>query len=83
MMPGMEKLIADITAYAAATGVKPQTVLRAALGSGWSVWDAWVAGTSSPTLASVDRLRAYMAANPPPAPAPAPDGADEITGSLP
>jgi hypothetical protein len=68
----MEKLIADITAYAAATGRKPQTVLRAAIGAGWGAWDNWVAGASTPTLASVERIYAYIAANPAPAPAETP-----------
>lgn len=61
----MEKLIADISAYSASVGRKPQTVIRAATGHGWGVWDAWCAGRSSPTVAMADRIYAYMAANPP------------------
>lgn len=61
----MEKLISDITTYAAAVGRKPQTVIRAATGHGWGVWDAWCAGRSSPTVAMADRIYAYMQANPP------------------
>lgn len=65
-MRGMEQLIRDIEAYALAVGRKPQAVLRAAYGAGWGVWEAWKAGTSSPTYAVGDRIYAYMAENPPP-----------------
>ena len=61
----MEKLIADITAYAAATDRKPQWVLRQSYGAGWGVWAQWCAGEKSPTVAVADRIYAFMAANPP------------------
>ena len=61
----MDQLIADIESYAAAVDRTPQSVLRAAIGAGWGEWDGWRAGTSSPTMARVDRLRNYMAKNPP------------------
>lgn len=61
----MEQLISDVEAYARAAGQKPQSVLRAAIDAGWREWDSWKAGKSSPTMARADRLRAYMAENPP------------------
>lgn len=60
----MEKLIRDIETYAQTVGLKPQTVLRAAVGAGWGAWDAWRTGKSSPTVVVADRIYAYMAANP-------------------
>lgn len=61
----MEQFISEIESYCAAIGCKPQKLLRDALKSSWRQWDEWKSGKSSPTLASVDRLRAHMAANPP------------------
>lgn len=61
----MEQLIADVEAYAASVDRKPQAVLRDAIGAGWKEWESWKAGKSSPTMARVDRLRDYMAENPP------------------
>ena len=61
----MEQLVTDVRAYAAAKGQKPQKVLRDAIGAGWGQWDTWVAGGASCTLRVEQRLRAYMAANPP------------------
>jgi len=61
----MEKLIAEVAAHAAACGMTPQRVLRAAIGASWGQWDSWRAGQSSPTMRVADRLRRYMAENPP------------------
>lgn len=61
----MEQLISEIEVYARAVERTPQAVLRAAIGAGWSEWESWRAGRSSPTMARVDRLRAYIAENPP------------------
>lgn len=61
----MEQLIKEIETYAAAAGLKPATVLQKAGGLGGLVWSKWVAGTASCTLPMADRLRAFMAANPP------------------
>ncbi|MFC0160865.1 hypothetical protein CDZ97_10270 [Mameliella alba] len=61
----MEQLISEIEAYARAVGRTPQAVLRAAIDAGGREWESWKAGRSSPTMARVDRLRAYMADNPP------------------
>jgi hypothetical protein len=64
----MDELISDIEQYCAAARITPQRLLREAIGAGWGQWDAWKSGTSSPTMKVVDRLRAHMAAHPPPAP---------------
>jgi len=71
----MEKLISEIETYCAAAGMSPQRLLRAAIDSSWSTWDAWKAGASSPTMKVADRTRAYMAAHPPALPSASP--ADE------
>jgi len=63
----MEQFLAEIEKYCLSTGMVPQAVLRRACRYGWDVWDTWKAGTSSPTMINADRIRAWMAANPPPA----------------
>ena len=73
----MEQLIKEIETYAAAAGLKPATVLQKAGGLGGLVWSKWVAGTASCTLPMADRLRAYMAVNPPPLTQPATPQEDE------
>lgn len=72
----MEQLILEIEAHCAALSIKPQKLLRDVIGAGWGTWDAWKAGTSSPTMAVVDRLRAHMEAHPPVADAKRPAGTD-------
>lgn len=69
----MEQFIAEIEAYCAATGRKPQAVLRAVIGANWGQWDSWKSGKSSPTMAVADRVRGWMADNPAPAPSPNPE----------
>ncbi|WP_226782731.1 hypothetical protein [Oceaniglobus trochenteri] len=63
----MEQLIDEIEGYAAAVNRSPEVILRAAISASWSQWGKWKAGTSSPTMRVVDRIRAYMAENPAPA----------------
>lgn len=65
MLSGMEQLISDITDAAEARGMTPQALLRRSVGASWSLWGDWTSGKSTPTLATVDRIRAWMAANPP------------------
>lgn len=60
----MEQLIAEIEAAAAARGMNPRALLKKSIGASWSTWDSWLAGKSSPTMASVDRIRAWIADNP-------------------
>ncbi|WP_370267445.1 hypothetical protein [Nioella sp.] len=61
----MEELIAEIEAYAAVANRPPQAVIRKICGYGGGVWHSWKAGRSSPTMINVDRMRAWMRANPP------------------
>ena len=60
--------MSEIRAYAARVGVMPTTVIQRAKAGNGSTWRRWESGDSSPTLQTVDRLRVYMAQNPPPAP---------------
>lgn len=57
----MEQFISEIEAYASQVGRSPQSVLRDVINAKWSTWDAWCAGTSSPTMHVADRVRAHMA----------------------
>lgn len=59
--------MAEIRAYAAQVGVMPTTVIQRANVGGGGTWRRWEEGESSPTLATADRVRSYMAENPPPA----------------
>lgn len=60
----MEQFLNDIRAYAEAKGVKPSTVLQLAAGTGGTAWRRWESGESTPTFATVEKVRAYMRANP-------------------
>jgi len=62
---GMEQLINEIERDAAALGLSPQHLLRKAIGASWKTWADWVDGKSTPTLATVDRIRAWVAKNQP------------------
>lgn len=71
----LKQLITEIEAYARATGLAPQMVLRAAVGASWGTWDSWLTDAASPTFRTGDRIREWMRANPPKgdvAPVPAP-----------
>lgn len=57
----------DVRAYAARVGVKPATVIQRARAGGGGTWSTWESGASSPTLRTVDRMRQFIADNPPPA----------------
>lgn len=63
----MEQFIADIRAYAKRLGVHPSTVVQRAGVGGGSTWARWESGGGSPTLLTADRIRKFMAENPPPA----------------
>jgi len=67
MLLGMEQLIAEIEAYAERRSVKPATVLQYAAGLGGTAWDRWQSGAVC-TMATAERIRKYMADNPPVAP---------------
>lgn len=55
----------EIRAYAARLGNSPSTVIQKAGVGGGGTWSKWESGDGSPTLRTVDRLRQYMANNPP------------------
>jgi hypothetical protein len=61
----MEQFLIDVQNYAAAAGRSPVWVLKRAVGASGTKWAEWQAGESSPTMATADRIRAWMAANPP------------------
>ena len=66
----MEQIIREIEAYSKALGVPPERVLRRAIGASWGQWEAWVSGTASCTVRTLERLRRYMAENPAPSMSP-------------
>lgn len=57
--------MAEVRAYARQIGFKPSTVIQKAGVGGGGAWRKWESGEGSPTLHTVDRLRTYMADNPP------------------
>lgn len=61
----MEQLILDIEAFCAARQMAPQKLLREAINATWGLWQKWKDGEASPTMKVADRIRDYMAANPP------------------
>lgn len=63
----MEQFITEVRTYAARFGLKPSTVIQKAAAVGGATWRRWESGESSPTLHTVDKIRDYMADNPPPA----------------
>lgn len=65
IMPYMEKLIEEIENYARLTNVKPNTVVAKAINQTYSRFDAWKSGDGSCSLTNADRIRRYMAENPP------------------
>jgi len=60
----MKKLIDEIEAYAAAVKLSPSTVIQRAAGLGGGKWKRWQAGGDC-SIRVAERIRAYMAANPP------------------
>ncbi|WP_370301000.1 XRE family transcriptional regulator [Pseudooceanicola sp.] len=62
----MDKFLAEVKSYADAVGVLPATVVQRAGAGNGSTWYRWVARTASPTMATVDKVRGYMASNLPP-----------------
>lgn len=60
----MEELITEIETYAGRFGVKPETVIYNAVNQPSTRWAEWKAGAGC-GLKTADRIRAYMASNPP------------------
>lgn len=57
--------MAEIRDYAAARGVKPATVLQMAAALSGTTWAKWERGAAVCSMRTAEKLRAYMAANPP------------------
>lgn len=62
----MEKFILEIEQYAALRGIKPSTVLQKATGLSGTRWPLLKAGRAGLTLATVDKVRRYIAEHPAP-----------------
>ncbi|MCG7623214.1 XRE family transcriptional regulator [Epibacterium sp. Ofav1-8] len=62
----MEQFMKDVRFYASCFGIKPATVIQKAGAGGGATWKRWVRGESSPTQRTLDKVRAYIAENPPP-----------------
>ncbi|MGV6840592.1 MAG: XRE family transcriptional regulator [Planktomarina sp.] len=63
----MDKFLEDVRNYADACNMLPSTIVQRANAGGGAAWKKWETGKSSPTMRTVDRIRQYMADNPPPA----------------
>jgi hypothetical protein len=61
----MEQFMEEVRAYAARLGVKPTTVIQRVKAGGGSTWASWEAGSSTPTFSTVDKIRRFIADNPP------------------
>lgn len=61
----MEQFLKEVRDYAAQCGVKPGTIVQKA-GLAGNSFTKWASGKSSPTHRTIDRVRAYIAANPAP-----------------
>lgn len=60
----MDEFLEEVGAYASQIGLSPVTVVgRAAKVSG-GLWAKWSARTAFPTARTMDRIRAYIRANP-------------------
>lgn len=64
-MMRMEQFISEIESYCVTAGINAPRLLRKAINAEWQRWGRWKSGASTPTMATVDRLRAYMAAHEP------------------
>lgn len=55
----------EVRAYAARLGVQPTTVIQRAKSGGGGTWASWDGGASTPTFSTVDKIRRFIADNPP------------------
>lgn len=60
----MDQFISEIEAYAVARGIEPTTVIQYAANASGVTWLRWKSGGGC-SVRTMDRVRAYMAANPP------------------
>ncbi len=61
----MEDFLDEIRTYAKAHKIKPDTVPQKAAALSGLTWGKWVAGKSYPRWDTMQKIRAYIAANPP------------------
>lgn len=61
----MDQFLAEIERYSRRTGIDPARLLRDAINAEWGRWQKWRDKTASPRADTMDKVRAYMAANPP------------------
>lgn len=61
----MEQFIEEVQAYAAARGLKPSTVVQYAARQSAARWQSWVDGEAQCLPRTMERVRRYMAENPP------------------
>ena len=59
----MDQFIAEVEAYAARHGIRPEQVLRLAINSNWAKWQAWKAGTSQALPRTQEKVRKWMEGN--------------------
>lgn len=64
-MDAMEQFLTDVAAYAESVGLAPGTVVQNATNASGSIWKTWLRRDAYPTVRTMDRVRAYMVANPP------------------
>lgn len=62
----MDDFIREIEAFAGARNIEPSTVLQKAVNASGLTWRGWKAGTLGCTVRTMDRVRAYMRAQPAP-----------------
>jgi len=60
----MDQLMQEIETYASARRILPATVVQAATGHSGTTWAKWKSGATC-SVRTAEKLRAYMAANPP------------------
>lgn len=61
----MEQFLSDVAKYAESVGLAPGTVVQNATNASGSIWATWQRREAYPTVRTMDRVRAYMADNPP------------------
>jgi hypothetical protein len=59
----MKQLISEIELFCTARDISPQKFLRDVINARWGQWQDWKDGKASPTLATADRIRDYIAKN--------------------
>jgi len=61
--PSLDKLLAEVEAYAEAKGMQPSTVLRKAFNASHGIYASLKAGNSDLRTKTVDQIRQHMRDN--------------------